>query len=80
MQSVKSYLTDAFYEFDTRSVCEHISFITHTHTHRSIWKYFPLFFYVLVCVVFWFGYMRLDVMLAVFSTVKGSLSARAKER
>lgn len=61
MHSVESCLTDAFYESDTHSpVGECAGFIrphTHTHTHRGIWKYFPLFVYVLVCVVLGFGHM-----------------------
>lgn len=72
MHSVESYRTDAFYESYTRSpVCKYISFKRpHTHTycsHRGIWNNFPLFVYVLVCVVLGFGRMPWDAMLDVLS-------------
>lgn len=41
---------------------------SHAHTHRSIWKYFPLFVYVLVCVVLGFGHKSQEATLDVLST------------
>lgn len=66
MHSVESYLTDAFYESDTL-----LGFIRpHTHTRRGIWKYFPLFVYVLDCVVLGFGHMPWEAMFDVLSAPK----------
>lgn len=37
---------------------------THAFTQRGIWKYFPLFVYVLVYVVLGFGHRLYEAMLA----------------
>lgn len=60
MHSEESYLTDALDSLTlillfVYTVVE--SDHTHTRTHTGIWKYFPLFVYVLLCVVLGFGHM-----------------------